>query len=103
MDFIPRKNGTVFLGKHDSSIKKKKVPLLVIYVGEHAYKILKIFRDPIKPAEDTYDKLYSEIGNRFAPKISVFRKREKFFGRRQTAKESVNKWCYENKLRKILK
>lgn len=40
----------------------------------------------------TYEELCSVLDSQFAPKISVFCKREEFYSLRQTAQELVNEW-----------
>lgn len=40
-------------------LEERKVPLLITCIGEHTYKILKDLCGPVKPAEYTYEKLFS--------------------------------------------
>lgn len=72
--------------------EERQVPLLITCISEHTYKDLNDLCDLIRPADHSYAKLCSIISDQFAPKVSVFHKRQEFYSLRKTAQVSVNKW-----------
>lgn len=93
---------------------QRRVAVLLTAIGEETYKTLRDLCDPAKPASKTYEELKRLLDKQFAPRVSVFRERIKFYNLRQTPNESIRNWfvrcknaaifCkFSNQLNEILK
>ena len=73
-------------------LQERKVAVLIILVGQEAYKILKDLCDPVLPESRSYEELCEILKKEFAPRVSIFKERIEFYYLKQAEKESVHEW-----------
>lgn len=71
---------------------EKKGALLISVVGNEAYKTLRDLCHPALPKEKSFDELCQLLHKQYAPQVSMFRERIKFYKAQQEQYENVSQW-----------
>lgn len=72
--------------------EKRKAAILQTAVLDDAFRILTNIYFPKTPSEKTYDELCKLLKEHFAPIVSIFDERQKFYDAKQEKNESVTEW-----------
>lgn len=71
---------------------EKRSALLISVVGNEAYKTLRDLCHPALPKNKPFEELCELLHKQYAPQVSLFRERIKFYKATQESYESVSQW-----------
>lgn len=71
---------------------EKRSALLISVVGNEAYKTLRDLCHPALPKEKSFEELCQLLHKQYAPQVSLFRERIKFYKAQQENYENVSQW-----------
>ena len=70
----------------------RQVSVLITAIGPGTYKALRDLCDPILPQNKTYDEICEILNRHYAPRVSVYKERKKFYNLQQANGETVSQW-----------